>query len=80
MLVRREPAREFVERRLVAADDQAAAVDANDPRFAFEGTEHEDYAAVLAQVGDGLDAAAGPVEVGDAMWVEYSELAVVALR
>ena len=56
----------------------ALAVEPHDARRSLEGAEHEGDAAVLAEVGDGLDAAAGQVEVGDRRRPEDAER-VVAL-
>jgi hypothetical protein len=55
-------------------------MDPDDPRRSLEGAEHEHDPAVLTEMGDRLDTAAGPVEMGDAMRVDDRELTVVALR
>ena len=65
---------------VVVLDDRAPAVDSDDSRRSVECTEHEHDPAVLAEMGDGLDAAARPVEIADAVRVDDGELAVVALR
>ena len=51
----------------------ARAVEANDLRRSLEGTEEERDPPVVAQVRDGLDAAAGEVEVGDRGRIENAE-------
>ena len=51
--------------------DLAAPVQAQDPRRALERAQHHDDAAVLADVGDRLGAAADHVEVGDGVVVEH---------
>ena len=86
VMMARAPARsgnrpvERGEGRLVARHGHlASAGHAQDARRPVEGAEHERDAAVLAEVGDGLGAAAGEVEVGDGVLVEHPE-AVVALR
>ncbi len=65
---------------VVTADNRAVAMDPDDPRRSLEGAEHEHDPAVLTEMGDRLDTAAGPVEMGDAMRVDDRELTVVALR
>jgi hypothetical protein len=77
---RREPLGESREALVVDENRLGVAVEAHDARRALEGAEHHDDAAVLAEVRDGLDAAAGLVEVGDAARTEDGELAAVALR
>ena len=66
------------ERLVLGFDDFAAAVQAQDARRAVERAEHHADAAVLAQVGDRLGAAADEVEPGDRLRVEDAE-AVLAL-
>src|ERR1039458_10104778 len=78
--VRGEPARQLLEAFVVTADNRVVAMDPDDPRRSLEGAEHEHDPAVLTEMGDRLDTAAGPVEVGDAMQVDDRELTVVALR
>ena len=57
-------------RRRPPARTVAAAVQAHDPRRPLEGAQHDDDAPVVAQVRDGLRAAADEVEVGDRVLVE----------
>ncbi len=78
--VRGEPARQLLEAFVVTADNRVVAMDPDDPRRSLEGAEHEHDPAVLTEMGDRLDTAAGPVEMGDAMRVDDRELTVVALR
>src|SRR5262249_18848216 len=76
---RREERRELVPARLARLDRLAARVQAHDARAPLEGAEHEADAAVLAQVRERLDAAAGEVGVGDLARTEHAE-GVQALR
>jgi hypothetical protein len=64
---------QLVEPGIVGQDDLATAVEAQDPRRALEGAEHDDDAPVLAQVGDRLGAAADDVQVRDRALVEHLE-------
>ncbi len=63
----------FVEAVGARLDDGPAAVEAHDARRPVEGTEHQHDASVLAQVRDRLDAAAGEIEVRDAVRAEHGE-------
>ncbi len=58
----------------------AAPVDARDARISRERAGHERDASVLAQVRDRLDAAAGQVEVGDALRPEDAQRVVSLWR
>ncbi len=62
----------------VAGNDAGVAVEAEDHGGAFEGAEHEGEARVEAEVGCGLVAAAGAVEVDDGVGVEDAESGDVA--
>ena len=53
-------------------------MEAHDPGRPLEGAEHHYDAAVLPQVGDGLDTAASEVEVGDSARPDDGEGAVEA--
>ena len=64
---------------LTGEDDPSLPIQAQDPRWAGEGAEHESDAPVVAQVGGGLGAAAGQVKVGDGPFVEDGEGIGVAL-
>ncbi len=75
-----EPGRQLCETLLVPRHHRPAPMQADDTGRAGEGTEHQDDAAVLSQVGDGLYAAAGAIEVGHLGGAEHGELTVVALR
>src|SRR5947209_7742557 len=45
-------------------------MNAKNPRRPLEGTEHEDDAAIVPQMRDGLDAAAGEIEIGNGQWID----------
>ncbi len=45
----------------------------------FEGAEHDDYAAVLVHMGDGLGSAAGLIHITDPMAAQHRELTAIAL-
>src|SRR5581483_79297 len=77
--IRREEAGERAEVRVRVIDDLAAPIEADDLRRSLERAEEKRDAAVLPQVRDRLDAAAGQVEVGDRPRSEDAE-AVEALR
>ena len=64
-------AEQLVEALVVRAHVLAVPVQAQDPRRAVERAEHHADAAVLAQVGDRLRAAADDVQVGDGVVVEH---------
>lgn len=49
------------------------AVEAHDPRLLAETAEHQGDAPVLRHVGGGLVAAAGQVQVGDAVGIEQAK-------
>ena len=59
--------------------DGAGAVEAADARRTVERAQHDRDAAVLADVGDGLDAAAGEIEVRDPVRPEDRERAASPL-
>ena len=78
-LVDGEAGEELVELRVGLLDDAAGAVEAEDLRRALEGGEHHADAPVLLEVGDGLDAAAEHVGVGEAERAGDAEHARAAL-
>ncbi len=55
-------------------------MNAHNPGWSLEGAEHQHDAPVLPQMGDGLYAAAGLVQVGEAAFVQDHQLLTVALR
>jgi len=71
-VVRREVCCQRGEFRVLRFDDLSAAVEAEDVWRALEGAKHENDSAIilLAQVGDGFDAAAIEVKVRDGAGVE----------
>jgi hypothetical protein len=73
------PRCQLVPSLLTGEDDPSLPIQAQDPRWAGQGTEHEGDAPVVAQVGGGLGAAAGQVKVGDGPFVEDGEGIGVAL-
>src|SRR6266511_2290624 len=77
--VSREPRRQLVPSFRTGQHDPSLPIQAHDPRRTGEGAEHEGDAAVVAQVGDGLGAAAGQVQVGDGPLVQDRQGVGVAL-
>ena len=59
-----KPAMKLVPLGVARLDDPAPSVEPHDQGRAFEGAEHDRHPPILSQVGDGLDSAAGQVEVG----------------
>ena len=64
---------EFGELGCIDHDCPAPSVETHDPGRAGEGAEHHDDAPILVQVGDGLDAASGLVEIGHLARAQYDE-------
>ena len=62
----------------MTGDDAGVAVEAEDHGGAFEGAEHHCEAVVEAEMGGGLVAAAGAVEIDDGVGVEDAERGAVA--
>jgi hypothetical protein len=76
---RREERKQFLEPRGAGEVGDAPAVHPHHTRRATEGAEHHHDAAVLLQVGDRLDTAAGDIEVGEAPITEDRQRAGQAL-
>jgi len=57
-----------------------ASVEAKDQGRAFEGAKHDRQAAIGAQVGGGLVAAAGLVQIGDGVLAQHPERRAVLGR
>ena len=79
-LVAAESTCQLNERRLAREQHAASAVQSDNARPAVERAEHDDHATVLAQVRNGLDPAAGQVEVGHLKRTQDSKGAGQALR
>ncbi len=62
----------------MAGNDAGVAVEAKDHGGAFEGAEHHGEAVVEEEVGGGLVAAAGAIEIDDGVGVEDAERGAVA--
>jgi hypothetical protein len=75
----REPGRDLLPAVVSGHHQPALPVQPQNPRRAGEGAEYEGDAPVVAQVGGGLGAAAGEVQVGDGLLVQDGEGVGVAL-
>ena len=62
-----------------SSNHPSPSVNADDPRWSLEGTEHQYDPPVLPKMGDRLHAAAGLVQIGDMAFVEDHQLLTVAL-
>ena len=74
----REKLQQFREARMVELERLSLAIEAQNVRRAFKGTEHDSDATVFFQVRDGFDAGSAKVQPGDGQIIDHDE-AVIAL-
>ena len=61
------------EARLIPLDNTSSAEEPHDARTRLKGTEHDRYAAIFKDMGDGLVAGTGSIDVAAEIGIKYAE-------